>query len=102
MASPRLVPDVVAQQAFDEVTIEDEDLKTALEARQAAKQEASEARAAYKFAGDRANGEIAKLELPVGGAVRCGRFRITRRAVEARSVSFETGASDRVTIALVD
>jgi hypothetical protein len=71
-------------------------------ARQAAKEATSEARAAYKAANEAASGEIAKLELPVGSAVRCGRFRITRRAVEARSVSFETGASDRVTIALVD
>lgn len=102
MASPRLVPDVVEQQGFDEQTIEDPDLKAALEARQSAKQEASEARAAYKFANDRASAEIAKLELPVGGAVRCGRFRITRRQVAGRSVSFDTSDSNRVTIALVD
>jgi hypothetical protein len=98
----RSVPEVQAQQAFDEVTIEDADLKAALEARQSAKEKVTAARAEYRFAGDAASGEIAKLELPVGGAVRCGRFRITRRPVEARSVQFETGASDRVTIALVD
>jgi hypothetical protein len=102
MAQPRLVPDVEPQQAFDEVTIEDEDLRLALETRNEKRAEAAEARAAYKFASDRANAEISKLELPVGGAVRCGRFRITRRKVDGRSVSFETAASDRVTIALVD
>ena len=103
MGAPlRSVPEVQAQQAFDEVAIEDAELKRALESRQAAKEATSEARAAYKAANEAAAGEIAKLELPVGGAVRCGRFRITRRAVEARNVSFETGASDRVTIALVD
>ncbi len=103
MGAPlRSVPEVEAQTAFDEVTIEDADLKRALESRQVAKEAASEARATYKAASDAVAGEIAKLELPVGGAVRCGRFRITRRAVEARSVQFETGASDRVTIALVD
>jgi hypothetical protein len=79
MAAHRSVPEVEAQQAFDEVTIEDADLKRALESRQAAKEKASESRAAYKAANEAASGEIAKLELPVGGAARCGRFRITRR-----------------------
>lgn len=102
MARPlRSIPDVQPQQGFDEQVIEDADLQRALETRQAAKEERSEKNKAYKKAHDVANALIERLELPVGGAARVGRFRITRRAVEGRSVSFETGDSDRVTIALV-
>lgn len=97
----RSVPGVEPQQGFDEQVIEDSDLQRALESRQVAKEERSEKQKAYKKAHDVANALIERLELPVGGAARVGRFRITRRSIEGRNVTFETSDSDRVTIALV-
>lgn len=42
------------------------------------------------------------LELPADGrAVRCGRFRITRSSVSARTVQFETKPTTRVRITVL-
>ena len=53
-------------------------------------------------ADSKAKAAIERLELPEGGVARVGRFRITRTAVPARSVSFETEASSRISIGLVE
>lgn len=104
MARPRIptIPRQDDQLALDEQVIEDHDIEAALEARQSAKDERSAAQAAFKVAHNKASAELTKLELPVGGAARVGRFRITRTEVAARSVAFETEASDRVQIALIE
>ena len=92
----------VDQLGFDEQTINDPDLIAALEARENVKERLSEVRKTFNEATEKANGEIAKLELPEGGIVRAGRFRVTRTAIPAKVVSFETAASSRVRIAVVD
>jgi len=85
------------QIAIDERVVESPELEAALEAREVAKAAAGEARAALKAAHDKAVGLIGELEL--GEApVRVGRFRLTVRKVEARSVAFDTEPTTRLTI----
>lgn len=90
-----------AQTAIDEQVIEDGDLVSALERRQEKKVLAGSARANYKDANDVVKGKLDALELEEGAVVRCGRFRITKRAVAAKEVSFSTDPSSRLTIAVI-
>lgn len=92
----------VEQTGMDEQAIEDATVLRALEERQALREEASELRRQFKEADEKAKAAIARLELPEGGVARVGRFRITRTVVPARSVSFETEATSRISIGLVD
>lgn len=89
------------QLALDEQAIEDDELEAALEERLRLQTIASETRKRYDEAHEAAGVEIAKLELPEGAAVRCGRFRITRASVAARHVSFDAKATSRVRITLI-
>jgi len=89
------------QTGFDEQTIEDPEVEQALEERQKRKDSLGAVRKLYDAAAELANAAVAQLELPEGGAVRVGRFRITRTAVAARSVTFDTKPTSRVRIALV-
>lgn len=92
----------VEQLALDETVVEDTQLEQALEERQRRRVAASELRREFAEADEQAKSAIAKLELPAGTAVRVGRFRITRTDVPPRSISFETEAKSRVSIALID
>jgi len=85
------------QIAIDEHVVESPELEQALEAREAAKAAASEARAAFKAAHDTATVLIAALELGETTA-RVGRFRLMVRKVAARSVAFDTDPTTRLTI----
>jgi hypothetical protein len=87
--------------ALDEQVIDDDALENALEERRRLQVLSSEHRKAFEEAHEAAGVEIAKLELPDGHAVRCGRFRITRSTRAGRSVSFETQTSSRVRITLL-
>lgn len=86
------------QLGMDEKVVQIPELESALEERQAMKETLGDARKAYAEAHEAASAEIAKLELPDDTPVRAGRFRITRSAISARSVSFETKPTTRVTI----
>ena len=99
MAPLRSIPR--AQMAFDEQLIEDTALESALEERLKRKDSLNAVRKVYDEADEAAQVEIAKLELPEGGAARVGRFRITRSSIPARSVTFETKPSSRVRIAVI-
>jgi hypothetical protein len=98
------MPRAQAQQqlGFDEKVVEISELEEALEERLRHKVVLDATRKAYDEAHELASAEIAKLELPEDTAVRCGRFRITRSAVSARTVSFDTKATSRVRITLLD
>lgn len=92
----------VPQQGFDEQLIDDPEVEQALEEREKHKASMAIVRKIYDGAHEVAVAEIAKLELPEGGAARVGRFRITKAAIPARSVTFDTKASSRVRISVVD
>lgn len=90
-----------AQMAMDETLVEDQTIESALEERQAAKDEVAKANAELRTADNRAKVALERLELPIGGVARVGRFRISREMTEERSVRFTTEAKDRVTIGLI-
>lgn len=100
MARPQLHS--VDQTALDEQVIDDPDVEAALEEREKKKASLQAVRKIYDGAHEAAVAEIAKLELPEGGVARVGRFRVTRSAIPARSVTFDTKASSRIRIAALD
>lgn len=81
---------------------EDDVVEKALERRLRAKLELDPYRLAYRNADEEARSTLGRLELPDGGVVRVGRFRISKTVQPARSVSFETASKTRTRIALVD
>ncbi len=92
----------VPQLALDEQVIDDAEVEAALEEREKRKASLQAVRKVYDGAHEAAIAEIAKLELPEGGAARVGRFRVARSAIPARSVTFDTKASSRIRISVVD
>jgi hypothetical protein len=98
---PLRAVDDSGQTGFDEKVIEDATLAESLEQRQVEKSALSEQRKAYKEADAAAKHELEKLELPDDTAVRVGRFRITRRTVPGRVVSFEMEERSQLSIAFL-
>jgi len=85
-----------------ETTIEDEALEEELELRQQLREKASNARALFKEADEKAKSRIATLDLGAGAPVRVGRFVLTRKMRPARSVSFETEAKVTTKITTIE
>lgn len=92
----------VPQQGFDEQVIEDTEVEQALDERERHKASLAIVRKIYDGAHLAAIAAIEKLELPEGGVARVGRFRIAKTEIPARSVTFDTKASSRVRISVVD
>jgi hypothetical protein len=91
------------QLALDERAINNPDLERALEKHLRARDDASEARGVVKSAKAEIDAELAKLtDFAPDSALRVGRFRITKKHVEARHVEFDSGARDQISIGLVD
>lgn len=91
---------VESQLALDEQQIENAELEEALEDRLSRKNSASELNRQYQEAHEKVVGllEAAKIEVPEDGAIRIGRFRLTKAITKARSVSFETDEKARLKI----
>lgn len=89
------------QLGMDEHVIDDPSIESALEEREKRKNSLNAVRKNYDAAHTIASAKISELELPEGGAVRVGRFRITRQEVAAGHREFDTKASSRVRISLV-
>lgn len=89
------------QMGFDEELIENPDVEAALVERQARKDALSSVRKDFNEAHEKTVAALASIELPEEGAVRVGRFRISKSLVSARSVSFETQESSRLRITLL-
>jgi hypothetical protein len=92
----------VDQLGFDEQTIDDPSIEAALEEREKRKHSYDAVRKTFEAANEVAVAKIAELELPEGGAARVGRFRITRQEIPAGHREFDTKASSRIRISLVD
>lgn len=86
------------QTSIYETTIDDPDIEKQLEQRDALREKASEARALFKEADDKAKAQLSGLDLGTDAPVRVGRFVVTRQVRAARSVSFETEASVQLRI----
>jgi len=87
---------VKAQISMDDRIVKDEELEKILEGRQELKQSVSD----YHKADKKAKDKIAKIttEMPY----RVGRFIIGKQHIEPKSVAFETGETNRITIKPVD
>jgi hypothetical protein len=90
------------QTSLYETTIEDRDLEKALEKRDELRQQASEARALFQEADDKAKARIGDLDLGDDAPVRVGRFILTRTMTKARDVAFTTEAKIRTRISTID
>jgi hypothetical protein len=93
---------VDAQDGLFDTVIEDSALEEALEAREKVKASRAALNAKFREADETAKGLLSALGLEKDTVVRIGRFRITLSEIEARSVSFETEASERLTITAAD
>jgi len=87
---------VRAQISMDDRIVKNEELEQILEERQELKQSTSD----YRKIDKKAKDKIAKIttELPY----RVGRFIIGKQHIEPKSVAFETGETNRITIKTVD
>lgn len=92
----------VDQMAFDEQVIEDAEIEAALEDREKKKHSLDAVKKIFDGAHEHAMLKISELELPEGGVARVGRYRITRTAVPAGHREFDTKASSRIRIGLVN
>lgn len=96
------------QLGMDEKVIQDPEVEQALEERQTAKDEMAQYRLAYKNADKRAKSMIERLEMPdpeneeAPLVVRVARFRITKKLMKGRTVSFATEDRVQLTIGLAD
>ena len=100
--SPRTGVAGDTQASFEDEVIEDDAFEALLEEREsrnATKREATKLfKTAHEQVRDRITALVTDLEIPIDQPIRCGRFVVTRREVEAQSVEFERGGSVRVSI----
>lgn len=89
---------ISGQTALDERILEDRPLELALEKREKAKAGKAEAAAAFKTKDEVVQARLEELGLAAGEIVRVGPYRISKSAVEARSVEFETDPTTRLSI----
>lgn len=89
---------VQGQTAIDELIVEDSHVEGLLEER--AKRAASRraVSAAFKEADTAVRDALAKMTIPEDGALRIGRFRITKQSTPARHVEFDAEAGERLRI----
>jgi len=90
----------VEQIGMDERVVDDPPLQGLLEKRLRLYDDKAEISKAYKNAHEDAKDAAAKHEIAEGTAIRVGRFRIERKPVAARSVSFTADATSRLVIGL--
>jgi hypothetical protein len=88
----------VPQLATDERVLESEALETALEQREKRKNSMRELRRQYKEADERARALIGEFDLQEGEVGRIGKFRIEKKVMPSRDVSFTTDPKARISI----
>jgi hypothetical protein len=93
----------VPQLATDERVIEGASaLEQALEERENRKASLGALRKQFREADDHAKALLGEFNIQEGEVARIGRWRISRKAVAARAVSFETSPTSRLQIKLID
>lgn len=86
------------QTAIDERLVESDELEKALEDREIAKGTKSEAQAKFNTLDEVVKDKIEEFNLADGEVARVGRFRIEKKPVAPREVSFTAEASSRLSI----
>ncbi len=92
----------VEQLGMDEEHVDEPELEQALEDRQAKREAMSSARKVYDGAHEHAKALVEQLDMADDGAIRVGRFRIAKTPIPERHVVFDTKATVRISIGLVD
>lgn len=97
-----MAPDLrpVDQLGMDERVVTDDELVKLLEKRMRLGDDRAEIGKAFRTADAEAKERIATHQIDEGGAIRVGRFRVTKRHVEARHVEFDAAETQRITIDL--
>lgn len=90
------------QTAIDERPLDSTQLEQTLDEREKLKTKLSEARKNFKEADEVAKAQLAEFALTDGEVARCGNYRISKRSIPGRSVSFETEPRSRLSISLID
>jgi hypothetical protein len=93
---------VDAQDGLFDKVIEDGDLIAALERREEARARKLSATKAYKVEDDNAKSLLVNHDIQVGDTVRAGRFRLTKTAIAANHVEFDTSGSERLSIGTIN
>lgn len=86
------------QTATDERVLDSEALEQALEQREKRKNSMRELRRQFKEADERAKALIGEFDLQEGEVGRIGKFRIEKKVMPSRDVSFTTDPKARITI----
>jgi hypothetical protein len=89
---------VVGQLGMDERIVEDEEVEAALEERENRRNSYRELQRRYAEADTKAKGLVEALGLAPGEVIRIGRFRIEKRAIAGKSVTFETKPTSRISV----
>lgn len=94
---------VKAQLALDETIVEDAELEAALEKRLRAADDVAEVRKVFEAADVEVKAGLERIGLlSTDQVVRIGRFRVSKVEIPARAVSFESKASERISIKLAE
>lgn len=91
-----------AQDGLFDQEIDDPSLIEALEEREKLRAAKAKATAKYTEKHDAVKARLGELNIEPGDVVRVGRFRVKKTETESRAVAFETSASTRMTITLLD
>lgn len=86
------------QTATDERVLDSDALEEALEQRENRKNSMRELRRQFKEADERARALIGEFDLQEGEVGRVGKFRIEKKVMPGRTVSFETDPKARISI----
>jgi hypothetical protein len=88
------------QTRMDETVIDHSTLEAALDEREKRLNSKRELTKQYKEANDKVRALLGEFNLQDGEVARCGRWRISKKAIPARSVAFEAAPSSRIQIQL--
>lgn len=77
---------------------DDTNLEQLLDKREAAKEKRGKAQKAFKEEDDKVKARLSEFELADGEVARVGKYRIEKKALPPRSVSFDTDPSSRLNI----
>lgn len=93
---------VDAQDGLFDKEVDDGALEAALDTREKAKAKRAAAQKTFKEEDDKVKARLSEFELADGEVARVGKYRIEKKAIAGRAVSFETGPSTRLHISLFE
>jgi hypothetical protein len=89
------------QTELQERELDSPSLLKALQERQDAKDDLKQHRKTFKEADDRAKALLSEFSLADGEVARIGQYKITKKHIAPKTVSFETDPTSRIQISLI-